>query len=141
MKLIVHTDGAAKGNPGPAGIGVVLQRPGEDAPLVMIGESIGQATNNVAEYRALLRGLSEALDHGAREVEVRTDSELMARQIAGRYKVASPLLVPLHAQAQALLARFERASVLSIPRGENALADSLANDGVRAGYAPLKKEP
>ena len=92
LPLTVYCDGAARGNPGPAGIGVVLYRSGEDEPLATIGESIGVATNNVAEYRALLRGLSEALLRGADEIEVRTDSELMARQISGRYKVTSPLL-------------------------------------------------
>ena len=134
-KLILHTDGAAKGNPGPAGIGVVLYRPGEDEPVAAIGESIGTATNNVAEYRALLRGLSEALLRGADEIEVRTDSELMARQLSGRYKVTSPLLLPLHAEARRLLARFERATVTHVLRGKNALADQLANQGVAEGRA------
>ena len=90
MKLILHTDGAAKGNPGPAGIGVALYTDGNVAePIGVIAEPIEDTTNNVAEYRALLRGLSEALLRGADEVEVRTDSELMARQIAGQYKVTA----------------------------------------------------
>jgi ribonuclease HI len=130
--FLVHTDGAAKGNPGPAGIGVALYRDGEAEPVAVIGESIGEATNNVAEYRALVRGLSEALLRGADSVEIRTDSELMARQIQGRYKINSPLLLPLHAEALALLRRFDRAAVKYVPRGENALADRLANQGVAA---------
>lgn len=141
MKLILHTDGAAKGNPGPAGIGVVLYREGEDEPVAAIGESIGNATNNVAEYRALLRGLEEALLRGADTIEVRTDSELMARQISGRYRVASPLLAPLHAEAQRLLGRFPRATVTHVLRGKNALADKLANQGVAAGQPKKAGEP
>ncbi len=137
-KLILHTDGAAKGNPGPSGIGIVLYRDGEAEPFVTIGESIGEATNNVAEYRALVRGLGEALERGASEIEVRTDSELMARQIEGRYKVTSPLLLPLHAEARRLLSRFDRARIIHVLRGKNALADELANQGVAAGL-PEKK--
>lgn len=140
MKLIIHTDGAAKGNPGPAGIGVALYRDGEDEPLATIGESIGEATNNVAEYRALLRGLEEALLRGASEVEVRTDSELMARQIAGRYRVTSPLLLPLYQEAGRLLSRFERARVTHVLRGGNALADKLANQGVADGKAKIEPQ-
>ena len=135
LKVILHSDGAAKGNPGPAGIGVVLYKDGDDAPLALIAEYIGETTNNVAEYRALLRGLHEALSRGADSVEARTDSELMARQIAGRYKVNSPDLIPLHREACALLAKFEKASVVHVLRGKNAVADKLANDGVAAGRA------
>lgn len=135
MKLILHTDGASKGNPGPSGIGVVLYREGEEEPVAAIGESIGVTTNNVAEYQALLRGLSEALLRGADEIEVRTDSELMARQIQGRYKVTSPLLLPLHAEARHLLSRFDRALITHVLRGKNALADKLANQGVAQGRA------
>ena len=80
-KFILHTDGAAKGNPGAAGIGVVLYRDGEDEPIVAIGESIGEATNNVAEYRALLRSLEEALLRGASETEVRADAARAARTV------------------------------------------------------------
>ena len=137
-KYVLATDGAAKGNPGPAGIGVVLYRDGETEPVAAIGESIGTATNNVAEYRALLRGLSEALLRGASEIEVRTDSELMARQIQGRYRVTSPQLLPLHAEAQNLLSRFEKSRITHVLRGKNALADKLANQGVAAA---LGKKP
>ncbi len=135
LKLILHTDGAAKGNPGPSGIGIVLYRDGDEngEPVAAIGEYIGVATNNVAEYKALLRGLSEALLRGAGRIEVRTDSELMARQVQGRYKVGSPLLIPLHAEAKALLARFDEAKIVHVLRGKNALADKLANQGVAQG--------
>jgi ribonuclease HI len=134
MKLILHTDGAAKGNPGPAGIGVALYAAGDETePIAVIAEPLEDSTNNVAEYRALIRGLSEALLRGADEVEARTDSELMARQIEGRYKVTAPGIVPLHAEATRLLARFTRARVIHVPRAQNAVADKLANQGVAEG--------
>ena len=137
-KLILHTDGAAKGNPGPSGIGVALYRAGESEPLATFAEYIGETTNNVAEYRGLLRGLEEALLRGADEVEARTDSELMARQLAGRYKVSSADLLPLFQEARRLLARFDKANVVHVPRAQNALADKLANQGVaqRPGAKP-----
>lgn len=141
MELILQCDGAAKGNPGPAGIGVVLYQNNENEPLVALGEFIGNATNNVAEYKALVRGLSEALGRGADTIEVRTDSELMARQVQGRYKVNSPQLAPLHAEATALLGRFASAKIVHVLRGKNALADKLANQGVAAGEAPVLSEP
>jgi ribonuclease HI len=135
--FILHTDGAAKGNPGPSGIGIVLYK-GSDTtePIAAFGEYIGETTNNVAEYKALIRGLKEALERGADRIEARTDSELMARQIAGRYKVNAPQILPLHQEACRLLSRFEKASVVHVLRGKNALADKLANQGVAAGKAP-----
>lgn len=141
VKFIVHTDGAAKGNPGPSGIGVALYRDGETKPLAVLHEYIGETTNNVAEYRALIRGLSEALLRGADRVEARTDSELMARQIAGRYKVNNASLIPLHTEARQLLSRFADARVVHIPREQNALADKLANQGVAAGRSPRISAP
>lgn len=135
MKLILHCDGASRGNPGPAGIGVALYRDGETEPVAAIGESIGRTTNNVAEYAALLRGLREALLRGASEIEVRTDSELMARQVQGRYKVNSPDLLPLFGEARLLLTKFDRATITHVLRGKNALADKLANQGIDAARA------
>jgi ribonuclease HI len=133
-KFILHTDGAAKGNPGPAGIGVVLYRDGDmSEPLAALHEYIGETTNNVAEYRALIRGLQEALLRGADRIEARTDSELMQRQLAGRYKVNSPQLQALHDEARELLSRFDEAKVVHVLRGGNALADKMANQGVAAG--------
>ena len=127
---ILHTDGACKGNPGRSGVGVALYKPGATEPAHTVAERIADTTNNVAEYQALIRGLKEALLHGAEHVEARTDSELMAHQINGRYKVAAPHIVPLHAEAKTLLARFASAKVVAVLRGNNALADKLANQGV-----------
>jgi ribonuclease HI len=137
---VLHTDGAAKGNPGPSGIGIVLYK-GSDTtePIAAFGEYIGETTNNVAEYKALIRGLKEALERGADRIEARTDSELMARQIAGRYKVNAPQILPLHQEACRLLSRFEKAAVVHVMRGENALADKLANQGVAAGKNPKQR--
>lgn len=135
-KFLLHTDGASKGNPGPAGIGIALFRDGEAEPCFTRAEPIGLSTNNVAEYRALLAGLADALSLGAEQVEVRTDSELMAHQINGRYAVKSPELQPLFDEARALLARFAQARVVHVRRNLNAVADRLANEGIRRGKAP-----
>jgi len=132
-RFILHTDGASKGNPGRAGIGVAFWRDGEADPCHTLAERIPDTTNNVAEYTALIRGLEVALERGADEVEVRTDSELMARQIAGRYAVKSEDLRPLFATATSLLRRFARASVIHVRREQNKLADQLANQGIAAG--------
>jgi ribonuclease HI len=135
--FIVHTDGAAKGNPGPAGIGVALYRGSTDTdPVAVVAEYIGETTNNVAEYKALIYGLTEALLRGAETVEARTDSELMARQLAGQYKVGAANIVPLYEQAKKLMGRFEKARVVHIPREQNAVADRLANKGVAAKDKP-----
>jgi ribonuclease HI len=91
---------------------------------------LGTATNNVAEYQALLHGLRFALDRGAREVRVFSDSELLVRQLAGRYRVKSPGLLPLFREAQTLLARFDSARVSHVPREQNREADALANRAV-----------
>jgi ribonuclease HI len=131
MKMILHTDGASKGNPGTAGIGVAFWRDGEAEPFHTLAERLRDTTNNAAEYTALLRGLQEALLKGASEVEVRTDSELMAKQIAGLYKVKSPELEPLFAEAKRLLSKFDKAKVVHVRREQNALADKLANQGVK----------
>lgn len=131
QKLVIHTDGACKGNPGPAGIGVALYCDGEAEPFATLAEKIADTTNNVAEYRAMLRGLQEALLRGADEIELRTDSELMAHQLNGKYAVKSPDLLPLFTEAKGLLARFARAKIVHVRREHNALADKLANQGVK----------
>ena len=131
MKMILHTDGASKGNPGTAGIGVAFWRDGETEPFHTLAERLPDTTNNAAEYTALLRGLQEALLKGASEVEVRTDSELMAKQLAGLYKVKSPELEPLFSEAKRLMSKFDRAKVVHVRRELNALADKLANQGVK----------
>ncbi len=123
MKLYI--DGASRGNPGKAGIGVVLcNEAGE--PVREISESVGIATNNVAEYRALIRGLEEARALGADAIEVYTDSELLARQLDGQYAVHSPHLRPLYHRVRALLRLFKSATVQHIPRSQNQRADALA---------------
>jgi ribonuclease HI len=130
-KLVVHVDGGARGNPGPAAIGVVVSD-AEGALLEQLGEPIGETTNNVAEYRALLRGLERARALGAREVEVVGDSELVAKQVNGQYKVKHAGLKPLHAEALRALAGFERWRVHTVPRAQNAGADRLVNAALDA---------
>jgi ribonuclease HI len=126
---VLHVDGGARGNPGPAAIGVVVSDP-DGALVTTLSDTIGEATNNVAEYQALLRGLELAVEHGAREVEVVNDSELVARQLTGSYKVKHPAMQELHRQALAALGRFERWSIRSVPRAQNAEADALVNEAL-----------
>ena len=128
-ELVLHVDGGARGNPGPAAIGVVLSAPGGET-LASFAAKIGETTNNVAEYRALLRGLELAAEHGAREVRVINDSELVARQVTGVYKVKHPAMQELHRQAVAALQGFDRWSITSVPRAQNAEADALVNDAL-----------
>jgi ribonuclease HI len=128
-KLILHVDGGARGNPGPAAIGVVISDP-DGTPVATFGGKIGETTNNVAEYKALLRGLALAAEHGAREVRVINDSELVARQVTGVYKVKHPDMQDLHAQAVTALSGFERWSIESVPRAQNAAADALVNEAL-----------
>jgi ribonuclease HI len=125
-KLVLNVDGGARGNPGPAAIGVVISRP-DGAVVHELAERIGVATNNVAEYRAVLRGLEQAAALGAREIELIGDSELVARQLTGVYKVKHPALRPLHQEAVAALRGFDRWQIRSVPRAQNAHADLLVN--------------
>ena len=130
-EAILWTDGAARGNPGPSGIGALLtNRSGRT--LAEVSDYIGETTNNVAEYRALLAGLERALQIGVRSVEVRADSQLMIRQLEGLYKVKMPHLKPLFEKAKQLLARFESHRLRHVPREENSGADRLANLGIDA---------
>jgi ribonuclease HI len=131
MKLVVHVDGGARGNPGPAAIGVVVSDL-DGGVVEQLGEPIGETTNNVAEYRALLRGLERARALGAEEVEVVGDSELVAKQINGQYKVKHAGLKPLHAQALQALSDFARWRVRTVPRAQNAAADALVNAALDA---------
>jgi ribonuclease HI len=131
MKVVVHVDGGARGNPGPAAIGVVVAG-ADGAVLEEVGEPIGETTNNVAEYRALLRGLERARALGADEVEVVGDSELVAKQVNGLYKVKHAGLRPLHAEALRALAGFDRWRVRTVPRAQNAAADALVNAALDA---------
>jgi ribonuclease HI len=129
LKLVVHVDGGARGNPGPAAIGVVVSEPG-GAVVDTLAERIGVATNNVAEYRALLRGLQRAAALGAREVEIVNDSELVARQLTGAYKVKHPAMKPLYLEAISALQEFDRWQIRSVPRAQNAGADELVNQAL-----------
>jgi ribonuclease HI len=129
--LILHVDGGARGNPGPAAIGIVLSRP-DGTVLEEIAEPIGVATNNVAEYRAVLRALARAQELGESEIALVGDSELVARQLTGVYRVRHPGLAELHARARWLLDGFAIWSVDSVPRAENAGADALVNRALDA---------
>jgi ribonuclease HI len=131
LKLVLHVDGGARGNPGPAAIGVVVSTP-DGERVDEIAETIGEATNNVAEYRALLRGLERARELGANEIEIVGDSELVARQLTGAYKVKHPAMRPLYERAIAALRGFDRWSIRTVPRAENARADALVNAALDA---------
>src|ERR1700760_5111841 len=131
-KLTVSVDGGARGNPGPAAIGVVV-RNDAGAVVEQVGETIGTATNNVAEYRALLRGIELAAAHGADEVELIGDSELIVRQIEGRYKVKHADMKELHAQAKKMLAGFDSRAIGHVKRVQNAGADKLVNEALDQG--------
>jgi ribonuclease HI len=130
-KVVVHVDGGARGNPGPAAAGAVVSTPEGDV-LDEAAEAIGVATNNVAEYRGLLLGLQRARELGASEVEVVNDSELVAKQVNGVYKVKHPDMRPLHRQAMQALGDFRRWKVRSVPRAQNADADALVNQALDA---------
>jgi ribonuclease HI len=126
-RLLIHTDGAARGNPGPAGAGAVLRDAADGSLVAEIATFLGIRTNNYAEWTAVELALEEALAHGATHVDLRTDSELVARQIAGRYRVKHPDLKPIHGRVTALLARFSGYTVGHVPRELNKEADRLSN--------------
>jgi len=133
VKVVVHVDGGARGNPGPAAGAAVISTPDGDV-LASASTLLGVATNNVAEYRGLILGLERARELGATEVEIVNDSELVAKQLTGAYRVKHPDMRPLHAQAVEALRGFERWSIRSVPRAQNAQADALVNaalDGAR----------
>ncbi len=128
MAWSAHVDGAARGNPGPAGIGVVLCD--EEGRVVKeIAEPLGIATNNEAEYRALIRALEEARAAGCRAINIFTDSELMSRQMNGEYAVKAPHLRRFFTRARELMRLFDRAQITHVPRRCNARADRLSNLG------------
>lgn len=129
-ELVIYTDGSSSGNPGPAGAGgVILTRAGET--LEEFREYLGEQTNNVAEYRAVWIGLSKAIAHGARKVTVRLDSELVAMQLSGRYKVKDKKLIEQYLRVGELLAKLEDVRFEIVPREENTRADRLAQNGAR----------
>ncbi len=143
-EIRIFIDGAARGNPGPAGVGVVILGPdGEAAERLHRG--IGEATNNVAEYRALLLALGRAQALGYAEIAVFSDSELLVRQLQGRYHVRHPALKELYAEAKDRIGTFRRFRIQHVPREQNAEADALANRGIdeaqRQSRRPTKPDP
>jgi ribonuclease HI len=126
MKVVVHVDGGARGNPGPAAAACVIAS-ADGEPLGERAQLLGSTTNNVAEYRALLLGLHGARELGASEVDVVGDSELIAKQVLGEYKVKNEALRSLHREATSALRGFERWSIRTVPRAQNADADALVN--------------
>ncbi len=124
--FIAEFDGGSRGNPGPAGIGIVV-RAADGTPLITLGRFIGRATSNFAEYRGLIAALAEARRLGARKILIRGDSELIIKQMRGEYRVRHPDLKPLHDEAQALIQQFDEFSFVHNLRHKNELADKLAN--------------
>nr|MDT0658843.1 bifunctional RNase H/acid phosphatase [Micromonospora sp. DSM 115978] len=143
LRVVVEADGGARGNPGPAGYGAVVRDAGTGQVLAERSESIGVATNNVAEYRGLIAGLEAAADVRAVEVEVRMDSKLVVEQMCGRWQIKNPGLRPLAAQAAGLVHRFDAVAFEWIPRERNRHADALANAAMdqAAGRVPATPRP
>ena len=125
----LYTDGASRGNPGPAGAGAVLVNPRGEVQ-VQLTEYLGKTTNNVAEYRALLLGLRAAHDLGVQKIQIYSDSELLVRQINGSYRVKTPHLLPLWQEAKKELQKFKTHAISHVPREENSQADGLANQAI-----------
>jgi ribonuclease HI len=131
VRVVVHVDGGSRGNPGPAAAAAVISTPDGEV-LDEASAVLGRATNNVAEYRGLLLGLERAKALGATEVDVVNDSELVARQVSGVYKVKHPDMRPLYLDAMSALRGFDRWSIRSVPRAQNADADALVNQALDA---------
>lgn len=131
-KLSIFIDGASSGNPGPAGIGVLITEHGGDTKIKEVSSYIGEATNNVAEYNALIYGLNEALELNASEVLINTDSELLANQLTGGFKVKNSNLKYLLNEAKSLLERFRKVEIRCVPREENKAADKLASAAIKS---------
>jgi len=129
QRVRVYSDGAARGNPGPAGAGAVLVEPSGQV-VDRLGKFLGVQTNNFAEYMGLILGLRRARDLAVREVEVFADSELMIRQLGGRYQVKSPSLRPLYEEALLLLNGFSRVKLVHVPREMNSAADEMSNRAI-----------
>lgn len=133
LSLSLYTDGASRGNPGPAACAYILLDPG-DSVIEEEAISLGRKTNNEAEYQALIAGLTAAARHGGTQVAVFSDSELVMRQMTGRYRVSSPRLQPLHREASLLASRFRRVTYTSVPREHPVIvrADHLCNETLDA---------
>ena len=130
--VLIEADGGSRGNPGAAAYGAVLKDADTGEVIAERAERIGVATNNVAEYRALLLGVRRARELGARQIEIVNDSELVAKQLTGVYKVKHAAMRPLHLDATAALREFEKWSIRSVPRAENEHADALVNQALDA---------
>lgn len=124
-EAIIHIDGAARGNPGPAAFAVVIEPPGQ--PAIEESRTIGNATNNVAEYTALIRALELAIEHSLPRVRIHSDSELLVKQMNGEYRVKHPDLIPLYQQAKGLAARLAHLDLRHVRREQNKRADELCN--------------
>jgi ribonuclease HI len=127
VRLLIHTDGAARGNPGPAGAGAILRDADSGEVMAEVAEGLGRATNNVAEWTAVRLALEEARRLGATRVDLRMDSQLVARQITGVYRVKHADLQPIHATVMELLRGFDGYTVGHVPRELNKDADRLSN--------------
>ena len=124
-RVVIHADGAAEPNPGPAAIGATIKDE-QGRVMASISQSIGRATNNQAEYRAIIAALEKAIELGAKQVDIKLDSQLVVRQISGRYRVKSAALKPLYQQVKHLLGLVEGFTITHIPRQQNREADNLA---------------
>ncbi len=129
-RVVIYSDGASAGNPGPAAIGAVL-KDGQGKLLARISQSIGEATNNQAEYRAIIAALEKAIGLGAEEVDIKSDSELVVRQISGRYRVKKATLRPLYQRVVQLTGSLRAFSISHVPRQQNREADRLANKALK----------
>jgi len=128
-KAVIHSDGASRNNPGPAAIGATIKDE-QGRLLATISRSIGRATNNQAEYRAVIAALEKAIKLGARQIELNLDSELIVRQVTGRYRVKNEALKPLFGRVEKLLGSLEGFSIRHVPRQQNQEADRLANSAL-----------
>ncbi len=137
MPASLHTDGGARGNPGPAGIGVVLANEHGEV-IADIARGIGATTNNVAEYRALIAGLELALERGIAELDVYLDSKLVVSQVLGEWKIKDERLRALAAKAQILMGKFDAITIQHVRREQNAAADALANQGMDAAMVDVE---
>src|SRR5256886_15317961 len=130
--LIAHSDGGARGNPGPAGYGVIIHDEG-GRKIAALSQYLGHQTNNFAEYQGLIAALEYAIEHGHKALKLISDSELLVRQIKGMYKVKNSVLKDLHARAKELIAKLDWFSIEHVLRGKNSDADRLANDAMDKG--------